>query len=188
MLQDTLVLSTRYIYMYMFKCEKFKCSSKIPNNIFWALALERKWAHMEKEKSSLTSVGFEPTTSGTDHRCSTNWDTRPDGSWSWEIEMVICSNWTRKWRGTGKAWPLSTIKHIYIYIQSNKLNVFCIAIKLGRWALLSIKLHWWDLKGRNRTVCRLSLFRSISDWYSGNCSVMLSTLWFENAHIISVVS
>ena len=23
---------------------------------------------------------------------------------------------------------------------------------------------------------------------AGNCSVMLSTLWFENAHIISVVS
>ena len=50
------------------------------------------------------------------------------------------------------------------------------------------ELHWRDLKGRNRTVCRLSLFRSISDWYSGNCSVMLSTLWFENGHIISVVS
>ena len=67
-------------------------------------------------------------------------------------------------------------------------------VSIARWAVdisqfsNHSELHWWDLKGRNRTVCRLSLFRSISDWYSGNCSVMLSTLWFENAHIISVVS
>ena len=71
----------------------------IPNNTFWALALERKWAHMEEEKKSLTPMGFEPTTSGTVQRCSTNLATRPDESWSWEIKMVICGKWTRNWRG-----------------------------------------------------------------------------------------
>ena len=28
-------------------------------------------------------------TSGTDHRCSTNSATRPDGSWSWVIKIVV---------------------------------------------------------------------------------------------------
>ena len=31
----------------------------IPNNTFLALALERKWSHTEKEKKSVTTVGFE---------------------------------------------------------------------------------------------------------------------------------
>ena len=33
----------------------------IPNNTFWALALERKWAHTEKKKKSLNPAGFEST-------------------------------------------------------------------------------------------------------------------------------
>ena len=46
----------------------------------------------EKEKNSL-----EPMTSGTDHCCTLHvptelQGTRPDGSWSWEIKMVIVAN------------------------------------------------------------------------------------------------
>ena len=36
-------------------------------------------------EKSLTWVGIEPTTSGLDHRCSTDWATRPDGSRPWEF-------------------------------------------------------------------------------------------------------
>ena len=52
------------------------------NRPFGATALERKWAHMEEGKnlSPMTSVEFEPTISGTDHLCFTNWATGPDGS------------------------------------------------------------------------------------------------------------
>ena len=35
-----------------------------PNNTFWAKALERKWAHTEKEKKPLTPMGLEPTPFG----------------------------------------------------------------------------------------------------------------------------
>ena len=46
----------------------------------------------------------------------------------------------------------------------------------------------WNCSCVSFSYIYIYLFRSISDWYSGNCSVMLSTLWFENVHIISVVS
>ena len=36
-------------------------------------------------KKSLTWVGIVPTTSGLDHLCSTDRDTRPDGSRPWEF-------------------------------------------------------------------------------------------------------
>ena len=44
-----------------------------------------------KKKRCLTPVGLEPTTFGTDHRCSTDRATifRPDGSWSGLIIVKI---------------------------------------------------------------------------------------------------
>ena len=42
-----------------------------------------------KKKKSLAPVGFQRTTFETDRRCSANWATRPDGSWSWLTKMVV---------------------------------------------------------------------------------------------------
>ena len=103
------------------------------------------------------------------------------------------------YRGRGHSIDLCVVKHILnkeVIRYDSTWSIVCILYQ-HNWPKIQnyFKIYCatfntvterkeWDLKGRNRTVCRLSLFRSISDWYSGNCSVMLSTLWFENAHII----
>ena len=43
-----------------------QCYINIPSDTFWAIALERNLALKEKEKKSLTPVGFEPTNSETE--------------------------------------------------------------------------------------------------------------------------
>ena len=40
------------------------------------------------QRKTLTRVGIEPTTFGLDHRCSTDWATRSDGSRPWELTML----------------------------------------------------------------------------------------------------
>ena len=46
------------------------------------------------QRKTLTRVGFEPTTFGFDHRCSTDWATRSDGSRSWEMRVrLTCPAW-----------------------------------------------------------------------------------------------
>ena len=49
-----------------------------------------------QRKKSLTSVGIEATTSGFDHRCSTDWATRPDGSKSVDDEDSNSRQWERE--------------------------------------------------------------------------------------------
>ena len=66
-----------FVPLWSFICGKLKCCINIPNNSFLAIALERKWVHMEKDKKIQIPVGFEPTTAGRDHRCSANWATKP---------------------------------------------------------------------------------------------------------------
>ena len=57
--------------MYIdFKCCNLKRCIKIPIDTFWAIALEMKWVHTEKEIKSLIPVGLEPRISGTDPRAT----------------------------------------------------------------------------------------------------------------------
>ena len=71
------------------------------------------------QRKTLTRVGFEPTTFEFDHRCSTDWATRSDGSKSWEMKMLMARQWICRYkvrlRCISNAWPCST------YIK-NELN------------------------------------------------------------------
>ena len=61
------------------------------------------------QRKTLTRVGFEPTTFGFDHRCSTDWATRSDGSWSWEMKMLMARQWICRYkeglRCISNVWP-----------------------------------------------------------------------------------
>ena len=73
----------RDIYSAFWKCDKLECLTNIP---------DRKELRPHRDKENfLTPVGFEPTTSGTDHRCSTKWAKRPVESWWWERFLPLIS-------------------------------------------------------------------------------------------------
>ena len=55
-------------------------------NLRWSTTSGTSYATPKDREKSLTQVGIEPTTSRLDHRCSTDWATRPDGSRPWEFE------------------------------------------------------------------------------------------------------
>ena len=40
------------------------------------------------QRKTLTRAGIEPTTFGVDHRCSTDWATKSEGSRPWELTML----------------------------------------------------------------------------------------------------
>ena len=123
-------------------------------------------------------MGFEPTTSGTDHRCSTNCVTRPDGSWSWEIKMVICGKWTRKWRGN--QWGLAA-DTILTLIKPAKLkfglcgviclfggNPHCLLLFYQGTFFVTLtfsSLHTWAVHSRYCTLI-ISLVNSKASRYS----------------------
>ena len=50
------------------------------------------------QRKTLTKVGFEPTTFEFDHRCSTDWATRSDGSRSWEMKMLMAQQWICRYK------------------------------------------------------------------------------------------
>ena len=64
------------------------------------------------QRKTLTRVGFEPTTFEFDHRCSTDWATRPDGSRLWDMKMLMARQWICRYkerlRCISNAWPCST--------------------------------------------------------------------------------
>ena len=64
------------------------------------------------QRKTLTRVGNEPTTFGFDHRCSTDWATRSDGSRSWEMKMLMARKWICRckegFRCISNVWPCRT--------------------------------------------------------------------------------
>ena len=72
------------------------CSFPSISNM-WTLALLIEMGpHMDREK---------PMTSRLDHRCSTDWATRSDGSRSWEFKMSMSPQWI--WTNTRKGYAFA---------------------------------------------------------------------------------
>ena len=61
------------------------------------------------QRKTPTRLGFEPTTFEFDHRCSTDWATRSNGSRSSEMKMLMARQWICRYkerlRCISNAWP-----------------------------------------------------------------------------------
>ena len=77
------------------------------------------------QRKTLTRLGFEPTTFEFDHRCSTDWATRSDGSGSWETKMLMARQWIcwykERLRCISNAWTCST----YILRMNGSDRMWC---------------------------------------------------------------
>ena len=71
------------------------------------------------QRKTLTRVGIEPTTFGFDHRCSTDWATRSDGSRSWELKMLKARQWICRYKSV--IWPWKRRKCLLSFLQHDRL-------------------------------------------------------------------
>ena len=82
------------------------------------------------QRKALTGVGIESTTFGLDHRCSTDWATRSDGSRSWELKMLKSRQWTCT--SKGKNYVFANFGRValifaYIYIFKEAKHVLSLS-------------------------------------------------------------
>ena len=119
-----------------FKCGKLKCFINIPNYTFWALALERKWDHTEKEKNLWTWWNSTPRPlEQITVALPTALQSQMPDSWSWELAANIYVS-----EGvSSKVWPLNTIRLlITAYIRWMLMRSEGVSSKV--WPLNTIRL------------------------------------------------
>ena len=102
------------------------------------------------QRKTLTRVGFEPTTLGFDHHCSTDWATRSDGSRSWEM-MLMARHWVLL-----RSLCVCMLEHINSWIVAEYL-LWC-----QRIINFEFSYKWWVMGINNL----MSSFRLLTIIYS----------------------